>query len=247
MYYKPPFSTKKKPTKKADPQPLPVPEAHEPEEKEQQNPIEMLIASSLNNELEESGIIFISGEITKESLERAAARLLSLHFDENWPSDREVQIILNSPGGHMDPGWALIDIMDFVRFPIRTVAVGSIASMATMIFMAGDHRVMSHRSMAMIHHFSTWNMGNYADLVASRKMEDQVYKTMIDHFIACSKYTTEEQVKKHLLHDKDNWLSPAEMKTHGLCDEITKTKVKTLKKTVKKKVKKKTNGKKSKG
>lgn len=204
------------------------------------NPIEMLISSQLTNELEESGIIFISSEITKESLERHSARLLSIHFDDTWPDDREVQIILNSPGGHIDAGSAFIDLMEFVRFPIRTIAVGEIASMATMIFIAGDHRIMSHRSTAMIHHFSTMVGGNYADLIAARKFEDIIYKNFVDHMIANSKYTTEEQVKKHLLHDKDNWLTPQEMILHGLCDEITKVKQK-IKKTKAKKAKKKTN------
>lgn len=240
MHYK--VLSRKKKTPKTIPTEETIPPQSAPSNDEDSppiNPIEMLIASSLTNELEENGIIFLSSEISKEGLERATARLLSLHFDENWPDDREVQILLNSPGGYVDAGLAFIDTMDFVRFPIRTIAVGSIASMATMIFIAGNTRVMSHRSMAMIHHFSTGNFGNYADLIANRKMEDRLYSTIVEHFIANSKYKTEAEVKKYLLHDKDNWLTPTEMKTHGLCDEITKAKDK--------KVKKKKNGSSHKG
>ncbi len=211
--------------------PEPVPPTAAPDQEEEQivNPLEMMITGHLQNELEENGIIIINSEISKESLERATARLLSLHYDQNWPDDREVQIILNSPGGYMDAGWAFLDIMDFVRFPIRTVALGEIASMATIIFMSGDRRVMSSRSRAMIHHFTTGNYGSYPDLLAARKAEDQAYEQYVSHLIDCSNYDSKDQVVKYLLKDQDNWLTPIEMKEHGLCDEIARGK-KDLKK-----------------
>ena len=190
-----------------------------------------------NLELEDRGIIFINSIITKATLDRAYKRLLSLHFNPNFTET--IQILVNSPGGYTDAGWAFIDIMEFVKNPIRTVAIGEIASMATSIFIAGDERIMSPNSVAMIHEFSTGTAGNYSELVASRKAEDIEYQKDLDHLLRHSRYTTQAQITTNLLKETDNWLTPHEMKLHGLCDQITEAR-KRPKKTKKKAVRKKT-------
>jgi len=169
-------------------------------------------------ELENRGIIFISSEISKETLERASKKLLSLHFDPTFTDP--IQIILNSPGGYTDAGWAFIDLMHMLKNEVRTIAMGEICSMAFMIFVAGDIRIMSPNSCAMIHQFAWATAGSYSDLVANRKAEDMEHNREITHLIANSKYSTEKDVRKHILLDKDHWLTPAEMKNHGLCDEV---------------------------
>ena len=189
-------------------------------------------------ELEDRGIIFINSVITKQTLDRAYKRLLSLHFNPNFTDT--IQILINSPGGYTDAGWAFIDMMEFVANDIKTVAIGEIASMATSIFIAGDERVMSPNSVAMIHEFSTGTAGNYSELVASRKAEDIEYQKDLDHLIRHSKYTTEAQITTNLLKETDNWLTPQEMKFHGLCDEITKPRTQHRRKT-KKSTKKKSS------
>jgi len=182
-----------------------------------------------NLELEDRGIIFINSVITKHTLDRAYKRLLSLHFNPNFTET--IQILINSPGGYTDAGWAFIDMMEFVKNPIKTVAIGEIASMATSIFIAGDERVMSPNSIAMIHEFSTGTAGNYSELVASRKAEDIEYQKDLDHLLRHSKYTTETQITTNLLKETDNWLTPKEMKHHGLCDVISEPRPRTTKKT----------------
>lgn len=170
--------------------------------------------------LEERGIITINGFISKTSLEGPMRRLLLYHFDENFAD--EIQIIINSPGGHLDAGWAFIDLMRFVKNPIRTIAMGEISSMATMIFITGDTRIVAPNAIAMIHQFSAAAMGNYSDLVADRKAQDLSQKQFIKHFVEHSRYKTEKEVKQHILLSHDNYLSPSEMVRHGLADEVFK-------------------------
>ena len=171
-----------------------------------------------NQELTNRGIIFINSTITKDNLAQASQKLLTLHFDKEF--NDEVQIILNSPGGYLDACWAFIDLMQTSRLKIKTLAVGEIASAATMIFIAGDERIMSPHSTAMIHNFSGGNFGTYNELVASRKIEDYQSKLIINHFIKNSKYKTIKDINTYILLDRDNWLSPKEMKYHGLCDKV---------------------------
>ena len=89
-----------------------------------------------NFELEDRGIIFINSVLTKQTLDRPSKRLLNLHFNSNFTDP--IQIIINSPGGFTDAGWAFIDIMESIKYPITTIAVGEIASKASSIFIAGD-------------------------------------------------------------------------------------------------------------
>lgn len=168
--------------------------------------------------LEDRGIIVINDVISKESLAAASSKLLTMHFDKDFNDN--AQLIINSPGGYLDACWAFIDIMDTVRMPIRTIAMGEIASAATMIFVAGDERIMAPNSTAMIHNFSAGNFGTYYDLVAGRKQEDYQNKRIVEHFIRHSKYTKTKEVIDNILLDKDNWLTPTEMKKHGLCDTV---------------------------
>jgi len=72
--------------------------------------------------------------------------------------------------------------------------MGEIVSAAAMIFVAGDERVMSPNSSAMIHHFSTMTGGSYPELVASRKSEDLQARRIVDHFLKNS--TVYKQLNK---------------------------------------------------
>lgn len=191
-------------------------------------PFPFMTQGSEDRELEERGIIILDRGITKQNLARASAKLLAFHFKETW--QEPIQLILNSPGGYLDAAWAFIDIMSCIRLPVRTIAVGEIVSAAAMIFVAGDERVMSPNSSAMIHHFSTMTGGSYPELVATRKSEDLQARRIVEHFIKHStKYKTAKEVEDKILLSHDNWLSPKEMKNHGLCDIVLEARKKRTK------------------
>lgn len=184
-------------------------------------PLEILQAMSgerPDDSLESRGILFLDKEINTHTISPIIKKILSLHFNQDFTDP--IQLILNSPGGSTDAGWALIDVMSWVKNPVRTIALGEICSMATSIFISGDERIMGPNALAMIHQFSWGRAGNYSELVATRKAEDLQDQMGIKHILYHSKYKTEIEVRKHLLRDTDNWLSPSEMKKHGLCDRV---------------------------
>lgn len=63
----------------------------------------------------------------------------------------EITMYINSPGGSVPDGMALLDVMAAVPCPIRTVCVGTAASMASLLFVCGDTRDMLEHSHLMIH------------------------------------------------------------------------------------------------
>lgn len=65
--------------------------------------------------------------------------------------EKEIAIYINSPGGSVPDGMALLDVMQAVSCPIRTVCVGTAASMASLLFVCGDTRDMLPHSHLMIH------------------------------------------------------------------------------------------------
>ena len=198
------------------------------EEEEMEQFISPFSFSGGQSSLEKQGIFFFNEEITKRSMSSLSTKLLELHYDTKF--NDEIQLYLNSPGGHLDATWAFIDLMQSIRLPIRTIAMGEIASGATMIFVTGDTRDMSPNSSAMIHHLSAGAIGNYPELVASRKWQDFETQKIIKHFMRFSNLKTQKAVLESILINQDNYLEPAEMKKLGLCDNVLTLRKQRLKK-----------------
>ena len=79
------------------------------------------------------------------------ALVRELRYLEREDPDGEITLYINSPGGSVDSGLALYDVMRAVNCPIRTVCVGLAASMAALIFVSGNRRDMLPHSRLMIH------------------------------------------------------------------------------------------------
>lgn len=179
-----------------------------------------LLASVQKNSISENRAIhLISGEINEDHLD-ICNELLAYHFNPEFKGS--VTLIVNSPGGSCEVGWAIVDVMNFVRFPIQTVAVGTVASMAVDIFINGDYRVIGENATLMIHPHSTTGIGSHTHLIASFKGDTIEHDRRLKHFTINSKYKTKEEVQKTLFSTPgdDLYLTPEETISHGLADEI---------------------------
>ena len=138
-----------------------------------------------------------------------------------FPPDQPLTILINSPGGGVYDGFGIIDLMECSRLKIATVAIGVVASMASMIFTAGSKgmRTMSRNSYIMTHQFHNWFEGRYHEFVAGRDHEDDLHQRFIQHFVRHSKMT-EKQVADILLGPSDKWINAKDALKYGLCDRI---------------------------
>lgn len=91
--------------------------------------------------------IFITEEITSEMHMDVIKQLM--HLDSE--SEEEITVYLSTPGGCVNSGLAIYDVMRSLRSPLKTVCVGLSASMGAILFLAGDKRVILPRSEVMIH------------------------------------------------------------------------------------------------
>lgn len=181
----------------------------QPEEEQVPNP----------GQLTERAILILAGEIQTSHL-GICYELLNFHYKEDF--NDPITLLINSPGGNAAIGWAIVDVMNFVRVPVHTVCIGLAASMAADIFVNGDVRTMGQNSTLMIHpHFSN-STGSHHKLIANIKGDIIEHNRRVQHYVTNSKYESAEEVEQVLLSTRgeDLWLNPQECLDHGLADAI---------------------------
>lgn len=89
--------------------------------------------------------------MTSVNAESCAVVIRDLMYLQREDPTAPITLYINSPGGEVQSGLALYDVMQAVSCPIRTVCLGMAASMAALLFIAGDDREILPHSRVMIH------------------------------------------------------------------------------------------------
>lgn len=169
--------------------------------------------------LEDHGIIFISGTVDEGTSEHVCRQILELNINQKVD---HIQMIINSSGGAMNAGFAIMDMMEWSSIPVYTIGLGMIASMGLMIFMAGKggRRVITARTSILSHRFSWVNLGHHSQLVAARKEEDLAHERIVAHYLRYTRLRDRGELEATLLRDVDTWLSPEEALKYGIADIV---------------------------
>jgi ATP-dependent Clp protease protease subunit len=169
--------------------------------------------------LDDEGVLMLTGEIDRNSAHTVIRGIL----EHNLRHTRDfIRLYIDSPGGHVDAGFALIDIMRWSRLPIRTTGMGLVGSMGLLVFAAGARgfRTLMPNTTILSHRFSTSNTGNHADLVAARVREDMVWNRILDHYRTCTGVADRNLLELDLLRPTNRWMTPEETVAAGLADRI---------------------------
>ena len=128
-------------------------------------------AISLEDEFLRNRKIFLDDTVTPESVNELIKQLM---FLDNEDSGAEITLYINSPGGSVQDGLALYDVLRLVKAPVRTVAAGMAASMGAVLFLAGDKREMLKHSKIMIHDpsFHSKNIGGQKSHEIQHALDD---------------------------------------------------------------------------
>ncbi len=169
--------------------------------------------------LKDKGVFILTGVIDEESTADAIEFILEANLNK---SHKELHLIVNSGGGDVAAGFALIDVMAGSKIPVRTTGLGLIASMGLSIFIAGakGRRVLTPNTMIMSHQYAAVTFGKEHELLAGRREFDLLTHAVIKHYRRHSALKTDKEVRKLLLPPHDVWLSAREAKKLGLCDII---------------------------
>lgn len=173
-------------------------------------------AYDIYSRLLKENIIFVGGVIDDYMANLIIAQLLFLQSED---PKKEIKLYINSPGGSVTSGLAIIDTMHHVKNPIATVCVGIAASMGAVILASGDKgkRFALPNAEVMIHQPMGGVEGQASDIAISAKhilkTRDTLYKILAD---ASGKTTS--QIEKD--SDRDYFMSAEEAKKYGLVDKV---------------------------
>ena len=166
----------------------------------------------------ESRTLLISGPVDDKMLRDATVRILAM---EQKDAKKPITVYINSPGGSADAGFAIYDLLRFVKPPINTVVNGLCASAGILIHLATDkkRRFCLSESRFMIHQPSTMGRGTASDLDITAK-EILKLRDRYNRIIAETCNKTLEQVTDAAR--RDFWLDAGQALEYGLIAKVLK-------------------------
>lgn len=173
-------------------------------------------AYDIYSRLLKENIIFLGGPIDDHMANLVIAQLL---FLQNEDSKKEVQIYINSGGGSVTAGMAIIDTMSHIKNSISTVCVGMAASMAAVILSCGDKgkRVALPNSEIMIHQPHGGAEGQATDIEISAKRIIKMRGTL-NKILAKNTGQSLSKIEKDV--DRDFFMDADEAKKYGIIDSV---------------------------
>lgn len=161
-------------------------------------------------------IIFVSGAIETDMADTVVAQLL---FLEKENADADIQMFINSPGGVINAGMAILDTMNYIKCDVSTIAVGLAASMGSFLLAHGvkGKRFALPNSKIHIHQPLGGVEGQASDIAIEAqeilKIREKLYKML-------AKQTGQsiKQIEKDA--DRDKYFTAQEAKEYGLIDKV---------------------------
>ncbi len=169
----------------------------------------------LENTLLKNRTLTIFGEIDQVAAQRSAERLLALSFE----SDDPITLFIGSPGGHVESGDTIFDMIRYIKPTVRIVGTGWVGSIATHIYLATerDNRFALPNTRFLIHQPAGGFGGDASDIEIHAR---EILKTRerINQIIAEQTGQPLDRVQKDT--DRDYWMSAEESVEYGLVGRI---------------------------
>lgn len=161
-------------------------------------------------------IIFLGEEINSVSANLVVAQLLHL---ESQDAEKDISLYINSPGGEVYSGLAILDTMNFIKPQVSTICVGMAASMAAVLLSAGakGKRFCLPHSKVMIHQPSGGAQGQQTEIEI---VAEEIKKTRRELNQILSDASGQPLEKVQADTERDNYLTASEALDYGLIDRI---------------------------
>jgi ATP-dependent Clp protease protease subunit len=161
-------------------------------------------------------IVFVGGEIDDDMANAVVAQLL---FLQSQDPEKEVSMYINSPGGSVTAGLAILDTMKMVKCPVATYCVGQAASMGAILLAAGEkgRRYALPHARIMVHQPWGGAQGKASDIEITAR-EILRLKDMLNGILAEASGRTLEGVTNDT--DRDHFMSADEAKAWGIVDGV---------------------------
>ena len=163
-------------------------------------------------------VIFMGSEVTPETANIVIAQLLHLAYED---PKKDIKLYINSPGGSVYDGLAIIDTMNYIEPDVQTIGIGLQASMGAMLLSSGakGKRCCLPNARIMIHQPSSGTEGKITDQEIALK-EGIYLKQVLTEMMAKNTGKSIKEVEKAM--DRDHWMSAEEAQKFGIIDEVIK-------------------------
>ena len=163
----------------------------------------------------DSRLILLFGEINEKVARETTAQLLALSETSHEP----IRLVISSPGGHVESGDAIHDMIRFIGAPVTVIGTGWVASAGVHIYLAAakERRYCTPNTRFLLHQ----PMGGIGGSAVDMEIEAREILKMRDRLnrvIASETGQSIEQVARDT--DRNHWLSPEEARDYGIVSHI---------------------------
>lgn len=168
-------------------------------------------------------IIFLGEAIDDHVANTVVAQLLHL---ESVDSDKDISLYINSPGGSVTAGLAILDTMDFIKCDVSTICIGQCASMGAVLLSNGakGKRFALPNSRVMIHQPSGGAQGQQTEIEIAAK-EILYIRDKLNKILAKNTGQSLEQIQDDT--ERDKFMSAEAAKEYGLVDAVVESRAAT--------------------
>ncbi|MDR0803611.1 MAG: ATP-dependent Clp protease proteolytic subunit [Rickettsiales bacterium] len=165
-------------------------------------------------------IIMLQGDIESEMANVIIAQMLLL---ESENPNKPISLYIQSPGGSIDAGMAILDTMNYIKSPVSTIGIGMVASMASVLLAAGERgqRFALPNTRVMIHQPHGGAQGQTTDILIQaaeiQKAKELLQKLLADYTGKPAKTLAEDM-------ERDNYMSAPSAVKYGLIDAVLEKK-----------------------
>ena len=172
--------------------------------------------TAISQALYKSRTVLIFGEVDMKMAERVTAHLLALASED---PTKDIKVVVHSPGGHVESGDTIHDMIKSLRPKVKTIGTGWVASAGTHIFLAADkaHRFALPNTRFMVHQPLGGIRGTASDIEIEAE-EIMKAQERINRTIAEETGQPLSKVKEDT--DRNFWMSAEEAKAYGLVTRI---------------------------
>lgn len=160
-------------------------------------------------------IVFLGDEVNSATANLVVAQLLFLDSQDH----ADISFYINSPGGSVYDGLAILDTMKLIKSDVATYGIGLQASMSAILLASGTKgkRYMLPHAKTMIHQPSLSTSGKVTDMEIDLKeglaLKDELVRIMTEA-------TGQDEAKVREDMERDYWMTPNEAKDYGIVDHI---------------------------
>ena len=188
---------------------------HDDDDDDEKKSDEKGSAEGMMHRMLKSRTVLVAGTVTQDMAEKVISQLFILNNDSHDP----IKMVITSPGGHVDSGYAIHDVMQCIESPVHTIGAGWVASIAVPILFGGDKgKRFSLPNTRYLLHQPSGGAGGQASDIRIEALEILKIRARINKLIADETGQTVEKIAKD--SDRNFWMNAEEALAYGLVSKI---------------------------